>query len=212
MNNKRCIIIGSSPDTDIEVIRRYIRENDFIACADGGYLYAKRLGITPPLIVGDFDSSERPGYSNTKIITLPVRKDDTDTVSVVKECLKTGAEEFLLFGMTGGRFDHTLANLSVLYKLSKQSKTAYLIDKNSITRVLSAGKTVIEGKKGYGFGIFPFACEEIILSLSGFEYNLDNGRITADHPVGVSNTIVSDKAEIDIIFGTAVITCYIQIK
>ena len=105
MENRRCIIIGSSPDTDIDVIRSYIGNDDFIACADGGHIYAERLGIVPSLIVGDFDSGSRPGYRNTKIIALPVKKDDTDTVSVINECIKMGFDEFLLFGMTGGRFD-----------------------------------------------------------------------------------------------------------
>ena len=208
MENRRCIIIGSSPDTDIDVIRSYISNDDFIACADGGHIYAERLGIVPSLIVGDFDSSSRPGYRNTKIIALPVKKDDTDTVSVINECIKMGFDEFLLFGMTGGRFDHTLANLSVLYSLSKKGKAAYMIDKSSTTRVISVGKTVIEGKTGYGFGIFPFACEEAYLSLSGFEDELDNGKLTADHPVGVSNTIIKDKAEISVFSGTAVIVYY----
>ena len=30
MKNRRCIIIGSSPETGIDTIRRYINENDFI--------------------------------------------------------------------------------------------------------------------------------------------------------------------------------------
>lgn len=205
MDKKRCIVIGSSPETDINVIRQYIRTDDFIACADGGYIYARQLGLEPDLIVGDFDSGEKPELSGVRIITLPVRKDDTDTVSVIRECISSGDfEEFLLFGMTGGRFDHTLANLSVLYSLDRQGKTAYMIDSKSITRVICDGRTIIKGKKGSGFGIFPFACEKIILSLSGFEYELEHGTLSADHPVGVSNRIISDNAEIGLFSGTAV--------
>ena len=124
MKNRRCIIIGSSPETGIDTIRRYINENDFIACADGGHIYAEKLGITPGLIAGDFDSSQKPCNTSARVISLPVRKDDTDTVYLVRECVAMGFEEFLLFGMTGGRFDHTLANLCVLYDLSRQGKTA----------------------------------------------------------------------------------------
>ncbi len=208
MSKKRCIIIGSSPDTDIDIIRNNIKEGDFIACADGGHLYAKKLGLKPSLIVGDFDSSSKPDIPGAKIIVLPTKKDDTDTVSIVNECLKIGFDEFLLFGMTGGRFDHTFANLSVLYSLTKKGKTAYIVDSKSIIQVIGKGRTVIEGKKGFGFGIFPFACQQIVLSLHGFEYELENGILYSDHPVGVSNTIVSDKAVIDIKNGKALTISY----
>lgn len=204
MKKNRCIIIGASPDTDIEVIRSYIKKNDKIACADGGYKYAAQLNIVPYLIVGDFDSSKRPELSDTKIISLPVRKDDTDTVAVIKECLSEGFDEFLLFGMTGGRTDHTFANLSVLYKLARLGKTAYMIDKNSIIFIAGKGKTEIKDKKGCGFGIFPFACEKIEVSLWGFEYELSRGILSADYPVGVSNTIVSDNACIELFSGFCV--------
>ena len=205
MEKRRCIVIGSSPETEIDVIRKYLSADDFIACADGGYLYARRLGIRPDLIVGDFDSAKKPESETARIISLPVRKDDTDTVSVIHECLSHGFDEFLLFGMTGGRFDHTLANLSVLYSLAKQRKTAYMIDNKSITRVICTGRTIISGKKGFGFGIFPFACEQITLSLKGFEYELEHGTLCADYPVGVSNTIISGNAEIGLFSGAAVI-------
>lgn len=208
MLKKRCIIIGSSPDTDLDVIRKYIKDGDFIACADGGHLYAKKLGLKPSLIVGDFDSSSKPDIPGAKIIVLPTKKDDTDTVSIVKECLEIGFEEFLLFGMTGGRFDHTFANLSVLYSLTEKGKAAYIIDRKSIIQVIGKGTTVIEGKKDFGFGIFPFACQHIVLSLHGFEYELEDGVLYSDHPVGVSNTVTSDKAVIEIKNGTALTISY----
>lgn len=204
MVKKRCIIIGASPDTDTEIIKKYLRKDDFIACADGGYVFACQLGITPSLIIGDFDSSSYPHTIDSKIISLPVRKDDTDTVCVVKECLKIGFDEFLFFGMTGGRFDHTMANISVLYSLAMQNKTAYIIDNKSKIGIMSSGLNIISDCVGYGFGIFPFACEKIELSLSGFKYELDHGTLTAGYPVGVSNTIISKTASIELFSGSAV--------
>ncbi len=207
MNNQRCIIIGSSPYTDPLVLRKWIQKGDYIACADGGHVFARQLGIVPSLVIGDFDSSAPPANDTAaEIIRLPVEKDDTDTVSVVRHCMQMGFDTFLLFGMTGGRFDHTLANLSVLYHLARNGRQAYMIDAGSITRVLTVGTVAIDGHKGCGFGIFPFACEQISVSLSGFAYPLDHGDLTADYPVGVSNTILSDHACITLHSGTAVYT------
>ena len=205
----RCVILCASPEINIEFIQKNILYDDFIICADGGYDVLQKLKIVPDLIIGDFDSVKtKKDFSKSEVITLNVNKDDTDTMHCAAEAIKRGYKEILFLCATGGRIDHTLANLSVLYSLSKKGKAAYMIDKSSTTRVISVGKTVIEGKTGYGFGIFPFACEEAYLSLSGFEYELDNGKLTADHPVGVSNKIIKDKAEISVFSGTAVIVYY----
>lgn len=205
-NGKRCVVIGASPETDTDIIRAHITPTDHIYCADGGYACAKELGLIPELVMGDFDSGEKPGDGEAEYIALPVKKDDTDTMAIIRECLKRGYDSFLLFGMTGGRFDHTLANLSVLYYLAKRGKAAWMIDRHGSTRVLCSGRTALNGQRGKGFGIFPFACEELRLSLKGFEYELENGVLSADFPMGASNTIISHCAEIGILSGNAVIT------
>ena len=210
MSKRRCVIIGSSPETDIDIIRKHLREGDFIACADGGYVYAEQLGIKPDMIIGDFDSSERPDTDICRIIELPVRKDDTDTVYTVRECLRLGFEEFLLFGMTGGRIDHTYANLCVLADLAKKQVRASLIDKENTIEVIYSGSRIIENRNGCGFAVFPFGCESCNVSLEGFEYNLQAGTLTADFPLGVSNTIRSDKAKITVHNGMAVTMCNVQ--
>ena len=74
---KRCIVIGSMPvDFDLKNI---VQPDDFIFCADGGYVHAQKQGIIPDVIVGDFDSSAQPSETSSKVIKLPCEKDDTDT-------------------------------------------------------------------------------------------------------------------------------------
>ena len=205
MLQRRCIIIGSSPDTDIGIIKKHLRENDFVACADGGYVYAEKLGIKPDLIIGDFDSSKKPAHAICRMIELPARKDDTDTVYTVRECLKLGFKEFLLFGMTGGRIDHTYAHFCVLADLAKKQVSARLIDPKNTIEVVFNNSRIIENRNGCGFAIFPFGCESCNVSLEGFEYDLQKGTLTADFPIGVSNTICSDKAKVTVHDGMAVI-------
>lgn len=205
MQKQRCVIIGSSPDTDIDIIAKNLRGHDFIACADGGYVYAKKLGLKPDLIAGDFDSSERPKNIAGRIVTLPRAKDDTDTMYLVRECVKMGFQEFLLFGCTGGRLDHTVANFCILHYLSENGKSAEMIDSENIIFTLSEGFQTVDNLNGHGFSIFPFGCSKCILTLRGFEYEIENSTISSDFPIGVSNILRSDHSVIEIKCGSAIV-------
>ena len=205
MSEKRCVIIGSSPDTEILVLTEFIESEDFIVCADGGYVHAQKAGIIPDLIIGDFDSSVFPKNSDCEIITLPVQKDDTDTLFCVKECLKRGFNNFLILGGTGGRQDHTFANICTLKFLAEKKIYAEMIDSKTVISVMTNGVKQLCNKKGMTFSIFPFGCESCEVTLSGFMYELSKGTLKSDFPLGVSNEITSDNATVTIHKGTAVI-------
>lgn len=208
MTKRRCVIIGASPDTDAEIIRENICPDDFVVCADGGRLFAEAADIMPDLIIGDFDSSDIPERSGCERIILPVKKDDTDTLYCIKECIKRGYTEFLLLGMTGGRADHTFANYSVLLYLSARGMKGSIIGPEGVCGMISDSSINIEGKKGCGFGIFPFGCERCRVTLRGFLYEIEDTVLTAGYPIGVSNEITSDSAFAEVHDGNALFFVY----
>ena len=53
---------------------------DFLICADGGWACARQFGLTPQLVVGDFDSMPPAMRPDVPTLTLPTEKDDTDLV------------------------------------------------------------------------------------------------------------------------------------
>lgn len=55
--------------------------------------HQKALGAEPDLIVGDFDSHEKP-ETDRETIVLPVKKDDTDTVFAAKRPCAGGSTNF----------------------------------------------------------------------------------------------------------------------
>lgn len=74
-----------------ELFKSELSDDDFVICADGGYIYAQRFGIKPQLIVGDFDSSTMPD-TDVPTIALPTEKDDTDTIYAIKQGISRGYE------------------------------------------------------------------------------------------------------------------------
>ena len=119
-----CFIFGAGQD--VELVRRP-EPGDYVIAADGGYLACKRRGIVPDLLLGDFDSMEEPA-DFPKVLRLPVEKDDTDTFLAAKYALERGCRAFHIYGGTGGRLDHTLANLQLLVWLSRRGARGYLYD------------------------------------------------------------------------------------
>ena len=87
MKMNRCIIVGGAEIRNYEALREYFRHDDFFIYCDCGLKHERNLEHSPDLIIGDFDSHERPEDSKCEVIVLPVMKDDTDTIYDVKEAM-----------------------------------------------------------------------------------------------------------------------------
>lgn len=202
----RCVIISASPEYDTDFIREYIRSDDYIICADGGLNRLISIGIEPDLIVGDFDSSENFDYfKHTEIIRLQVQKDDTDTMHSAQEAVRRGFRNLVFLGATGGRLDHTLANLSVLLYLQNNGASGVISDRYNDVMLLKQGRNVIHGVKGKTISVMPFASFTAELSYKGMYYPMTQKEVRADFPYTISNIAVEDTVEIFLHSGTALL-------
>ena len=69
---------------------------DLTVAADAGWRNAQALGVTPAVLVGDFDSLGEPVVpQGTEIVRVPAEKDDTDTQLAVRVALDRGAAEII---------------------------------------------------------------------------------------------------------------------
>jgi Thiamine pyrophosphokinase len=135
----RCVLVGGACIADYERANGLLRPDDFFVFCDGGLSHLPHLKAVPDLIVGDFDSHSRPD-TGIETIVFPREKDDTDSVCAAKEAVRRGFVDFLLLGMTGGRLDHTLGNLSLLLWLHSLGNTACLADDFSEMQIVSREK------------------------------------------------------------------------
>lgn len=100
---------------------------DLILTADGGYRALHRLGTTPDLLLGDFDSlGDEPLPPGLPVLRFPARKDDTDTGLALRHGLMLGFRDFALYGCAGGRTDHLLANFQSMARVSRLGATIRL--------------------------------------------------------------------------------------
>ena len=202
-DTNRCVIVGGAPIENYEYIRSFLRDDDFVVYCDAGLTHKKELGACASLIVGDFDSHERP-VTEAEVIVLPHEKDDTDTFYAVKECLKRGFSDFLLLGMTGGRLDHTLGNLQALVMLDEAGVRACMVDDYSEISMVSGsgdiaweecekssnlyGATVTEAYRF--FSLIAVGGDAYGVTVTGAKYPLTCATLTCDFPLGVSNEVL----------------------
>lgn len=201
---KRCVIVGGATIENYDDIRKYLREGDFNIFCDSGLRHEAGLGITPDLIVGDFDSHERP-KSQTETIVLPCEKDDTDTVFAVKEALRRSFEDFLLIGAVGNRLDHTIANVSLLLMLDSKGKRAMIADDYSEMEIISEKPAYVEDRFSY-FSLLSISGTAKGVNIENAKYPLKNAEISCDYQYGVSNEVIKGKkAKISVAEGRALL-------
>ena len=187
----RCVIVSGAPIGDYSRIRRYLRPDDFFIFCDGGLRHRAGLHAEADLIVGDFDSCEKPA-GGAEIIELPREKDDTDTVFAAREAVRHGFDDFLLLGAAGGRMDHTIGNLSLLLWLDGLGKTVLLADDWSDIQPVSRNRALIPDSVKY-FSLLNICGTARGIDITGAKYPLKNGEIRCDWQYGISNEVIPGK-------------------
>lgn len=203
----KCYLIGAG---DLTVGELALQEGDFVIAVDGGIGYCDFLKVEPDLIIGDFDSlSEGEAQAVEKleqviperVIRLNPVKDDTDMLYGIKLALEMGYREFRLYGATGGRFDHTLANIQCLLYLKNHGAVGYLMDGNGMILVLQNEEVRFRpDMEGY-VSLFSLGKEAKGVTIRGLKYELENAVITNDFPIGISNEFTGREACISVADG-----------
>ena len=200
--NRHCYIAGAG-----EFVENVLPEDgDYIIAADGGYLALTSRGITPDLVVGDFDSLGKvPDHPN--IIQSPVEKNDTDMVLAVKQGLERGNNLFTINGGLGGRLDQTLANIQILAYLAENDAFGTLFGLDVCIIAIKGGEVElsVDTTKGKNISIFSHGEKAVGVTLKGLKYPLENATITNTYPVGVSNEFTDEDVVISVDSGTLII-------
>lgn len=202
--NGKCIVIGAG---DLTLGNIAVGEEDFVIAVDGGLGYCGVLEVEPDLLIGDFDSVSEEEEKAVRlleqeipdrVIRLAREKDDTDMLAALKEGLARGYRQFHIYAGTGGRFDHTLANIQCLLYLKKRDAVGYLIDGTGMMLVI-CGEAVHFRKNLEGtLSLFSLGEKANGVTISGMKYELENAVLTNDFPIGISNEFIGEEAMISV--------------
>ena len=181
--------------------------NDLTIAADSGWKTAQALGITPAVLVGDFDSLGQPDVpAGTEILRVPVEKDDTDAQLAVRVSLERGATEIVLIAGLGGRVDHTLSLLGILELLHAKKVRAILTDGRNRVRLLQNDSLLLARDARYRFlSLIAISDKVRGVSIEGCKYPLQNAVLDRRNQYAISNEIAGNAALINIRRGSVLV-------
>lgn len=206
----KCIVICAG---DLTLGEIPVGEEDLVIAVDGGLDYCAVLNIEPDLILGDFDSLSGEEYAAVeqleqqipeRVIRLQREKDETDGLAALQEGLKRGYREFRIYAGTGGRFDHTLANIQCLLYLKNRGAAGYLVDGTGMMLVIKDEAIHFKRNLKGTLSLFSMVEESKGVTIRGMKYELDRASVRNDFPVGISNEFIGQEAEILVEDGTLV--------
>ena len=190
---------GDISKTDIS-----LPSNSTVLAADGGAHHCLKLGITPQVVIGDFDSLTDEDIStleskSTILIKHPKEKDETDLELTLDYAARSGAKDITLYGLLGGRWDMTFANMLLLTASQYDGINFKIIDGNTTAYILRAGETLtLHGKPGNTISAIPLERIAHGITYKGLRWPLENASLPYGTPRGVSNVMEETKAQISL--------------
>ncbi len=189
-----CYLVGAGAFT---MRGLYPTKEDCVIAADDGYSALQSTGIVPDLLVGDFDSLQWVPKDIPKK-AFPPEKDDTDMALALAEGIARGYRTFYFYGASGGRVDHSQANLQLLGSTSRQGFACKMIcPEYEVYAITNETLHLPQMQSGSIVSVFCHGDRAEGVTLEGLKYPLDHALLTCDRPLGISNE-TTDSSEIHI--------------
>ncbi|MCR4925382.1 MAG: thiamine diphosphokinase, partial [Clostridiales bacterium] len=140
--------------------------------------------------LGDFDSSPMPSELLYEVKRYKSDKEETDMQLAMLEGFERGYNNFIILGGTGGRLDHTFANIELLAYAEKHGRFAALVDETNKAFLVSNKTVDLKRESGKYVSLFAYGGEATGVTLEGFKYSIKNETFSPVNPVGVSNEMI----------------------
>ncbi len=209
-NKQRAIIFANGLIRNLEPWMVNLDESDLLIAADGGASYCRQIGLTPSILIGDFDSLDKDDLNyftglGAEIIRHPAQKDYTDLELSLRHAQSLGVQEILVHGALGARWDQTLANILLPAIAELKMIDIRLIDENQEVRLLHGGRDYeVYGQSGDTLSLIPIGGDARGVRSIGLEYPLQGETLFFGATRGVSNRFMEEKATIHIDQGTLI--------
>lgn len=210
---KRCLIITGGT-LDLDFAGSFLKNRKFqkVIAVDAGLKKALELGLEPDTVVGDFDTVDPEVlafYRQKEHIVWDVHqpeKDETDTELALLKAQALGCGEIAVLGATGGRIDHMLGNIHLLFPCLQKGIHAYILDPQNKLYLIDGAK-VYKRKKLWGKYISFLPLTESVrgITLEGFKYPLKEKDIEIGTSLCISNELTGEEGRIT--FRDGVLIC-----
>ncbi len=191
VTERRLVVVGGG-SFDKALLRRLADEGALVVGADGGADAALAAGVTPELVIGDLDSLSDVAAWQARARVIGITEQETTDF---EKCLyATAAPVTIALGMTGRRFDHTLAALNAVTKYGAKRRVV-LVDEVDAALTL-AGSVTFDLPVGTRVSVYPLEPVRFARS-AGLRYPLDGLSLAPTGRTGTSNETSGETVRIE---------------
>ncbi|WP_077326104.1 thiamine diphosphokinase [Virgibacillus siamensis] len=189
-------IVGNGPIEHIPLLKSYDSVDVWIG-ADRGAITIIENECKPAYAVGDFDSISVREKAAIKqraenFLEFPVEKDQTDLELALWKAFELHPNCIYMFGVTGGRLDHAMINMQLLYQVLNRDIKGIIVDRQNQLELADPGEHVIVKHDQYpNVSFVPFTPDIKGLTLTGFYYPLRDQTISWGSTLCISNKLLS---------------------
>jgi thiamine pyrophosphokinase len=208
----RGLIVGGGP-VDLDGLRAELAAGiDLIIAADAGAKYLLELGVSPEILVGDFDSLPAEivaqiTASGKTVYRYSPQKDQTDLQLALDAAAQAGVTVVNIWGGLGRRLDHTLGNIGLLQYAQEAGMNARLRDAGH--EVFLAGEhSVIAAQPGWAVSLIPLSPAVTGVTTAGLKYPLNQETLYFNATRGLHNQFTAAKVVITVATGRLLIVCF----
>jgi thiamine pyrophosphokinase len=204
LRTNRALIFANGEFNHPESVKDYLRADDLIIAADGGTRHLLDLGLTPSVLIGDFDSLSADILASmetqgVETIRHPDHKDYTDLELALRLAANRGVREVFVFAAVGARWDQTLANLLLPTATGFEHLEIRLIDGPQEVALLSGGSSIqIHGQAGDTVSLIPIGGDAVGVTTDGLEYPLNREKLHFGETRGVSNILLGEVGSVSL--------------
>jgi thiamine pyrophosphokinase len=175
---------------------------DIVIAVDGGLRHCLELKLRPHSLIGDMDSLSPEEIdavirSGIPISRYPARKDHTDMELALHHAMSMGADDIVLLGALGARWDMTIANVMLLAAPELSGCRVRILDGMQEISLVRAGETRrFEGNAGDLLSLIPLRTDAQNVRVTGLEYPLSGETLYFGATRGISNVFHDQTATV----------------
>lgn len=194
--------------------RPNIFPEDTVIAVNGGLRHCLELKLRPHTLIGDMDSLSPEEIDavtrfGIPISRYPARKDHTDMELALHAARSLGAEDIVLLGALGARWDMSIANIMLLAAPELAGCRVRILDDMQEISLVHGGETLrFVGNIGDLLSLIPLRADAHNISVTGLEYPLRGETLHFSATRGISNVFCDQTATVFLEEG--LLLCVIQ--
>lgn len=197
---KKAVVFCNGDLADLSRVRKHIDKKTLLVGCDGGTAHILALGLTPHVVIGDFDSISPKIVralkgKDVEQYRYPTDKLFTDSDLGVTLAMDRGCTEIILAGVRGTATDHFLGNIFMLAKKKFASLDLKIIEGQEEI-LLVRTRVRIRGMKGDDLSLIAIGTDARGVTTKGLFYPLKNAVLQSGTAQGIRNKMTGKYAEI----------------